>query len=261
MTITGTGKTFRVSAMQHAFQEFAGSLQHWPRLVLLLLVGCCAGCYTTQGPILSTTQPNVIVFRGKGGYFPQLAEFEESLLEEGACPTVAYPEAHRRIAERVIAARNTGRLQGPLVIVGYSSGADKALSVSRQLAQRGIPVDKLVLLEAPPGGRVSGNVRECVNIYKPQPWSKVFPYFSGSQVMAESSATQLVNYNVREFNDGRYDGDDHFTLTANPFIQDMMIDEVMTAFESVPEQEETAVAGDAGRNQYVTQVVPPPSDD
>jgi len=249
--------------MQHARQKFAQLKGQWPRLAVLLLVGFCAGCYT-PGPILSTTQPNVIVFRGAAGYFPHLEEFEESLLDEGACPTVAYAEAHRSVAERVVAARNTGRLQGPLVIVGYSTGADKALSVARHLGQRGIPVDKLVLVESSAGGRVPGNVRECVNIYRPQPWSNVFPYLTGSRVVAENSATQLVNYNVREFNDGRYDGEDHFTLTANPFIQDMMIDEVLTAFEPQPgqlEQGELTAESESSRTVSVAREVPPPADD
>src|SRR5262245_3694499 len=135
------------------------------------------------------------------------------------------------VAERMIGARNTGRLQGPVVLVGYGTGANRALSVARQLGARGIPVDKLVLLEPSEGGRVPPNVQECVNIYKPQPWSEIIPYFSGAHILAESGATRLVNYNVREFNDGRYDGDNHFTLTANPFIRNLIIDEVMVAFE------------------------------
>jgi len=224
--------------MPNAIQNLARLKSHWLRLVVLLLAGCGAVCSSPR-PILSTTQPNVIVFRGKGGYFPELAEFEDALIDEGACPTVAYPEFHQRIAQRVIAARNTGRLHGPLVIVGYGNGADKALAVSRQLGQRGIAVDKLVLLDPSGGGRVSGNVRECVNIYNPQPWGGVMPYFTGARVLAENAATHLVNYNVQDFNDGRYDGDDYFMLAANPFIQDKMIDEVMVALDDEPSEEES----------------------
>jgi hypothetical protein len=234
------------------------------RLIALLFAANCAGCYT-PGPILSPTQPNVIVFRGGAGFFPHLEEFERALVDEGACPTVAYPEVHRRVTERVIAARNTGRLQGPLVIVGYSKGADKALEMSRELGERGIAVDKLVLLEAADGGRVPCNVRECVNIYYPQPWGKVIPYFGGGRVLAENAATHVVNYNVRDFNDGRYDGEECTALTANPFIQDKMVEEVMVAFEENGDEMEFPLedAGDETMTYPVSfpQDVPPPAEE
>jgi hypothetical protein len=257
--------------MHYAFQQFAQVMLHCPRLILLLLVGCCAGCYM-PAPILSSSEPNVIIFRGRGGYFPQLAEFEESLLDEGACPTVAYPEFHEKVAERVIAARNTGRLQGPLVIVGYSNGADKAMEMSRQLGQHGILVDKLVLLEPSDGGRVPANVRDCINIYKPQPWGEVFPYLSGARVIVDNAKTHLVNYNLREFNDGRYDGDYYLTYTTNPFIQDMytttpfiqdmMIDDVMVAFEPRLDEMEMPYESESRPvNVSVSREMPPVEND
>lgn len=250
--------------MRYACNGVGRFIPHGTRLFAFLLAGCCAGCYT-PGPILSPTQPNVIVFRGGAGYFPHLEEFEGALVDEGACPTVAYPEFHQRVTQRVIAARNTGRLQGPLVIVGYSTGADKALEMSRQLGQRGIPVDKLVLLEASDGGRVPGNVRECVNIYYPQPWSRVVPYFGGGRVIADNADTRLVNYNLRDFNDGRYDGDNFVPLTANPFIQDKMVDEVMVAFEPQADEMDLPYEDESGRTTTITsslpQQVPPPAED
>ena len=205
-----------------------------PRLVGLLLAISCAGCYST-GPIGSTSRPNVIVLRGAAGYFPNLTAFEDRLLDEGVCPTVAYPNAYATIAERLIGGRNRGRLEGPVVIVGYSAGANAAISLSRRLGERGIDVDKLVLLEATTSERVPGNVRVCFNIYKAQPWYDLYPAFGGIPVSRESVATTLENYNVRDFNDGRFDWENHLTLAANPDIQDLMLDEVLLAFEPAAE--------------------------
>jgi hypothetical protein len=39
--------------------------------------------------------------------------------------------------------------------------------------------------------------------------------------------------NVRDFNDGRYDWDHHFTLTTNPYVRDLMINEVMSAVDAL----------------------------
>src|SRR5262245_8345421 len=117
MTITATGKTFRDSGMSSIQRNsMASGLQRWRLMLLMapLISGCCSA-----GPILSDSQPNVVVFRGLGGYFPCLAEFERCLLDEGVCPTVSLPGAHAQVAERIIGARNNGRLQGPLVLMGY----------------------------------------------------------------------------------------------------------------------------------------------
>lgn len=240
MTIREAGETLRVTrrriaVMQSVIKKLAEIRVRLPRLAVLALIVASAGC-VAPGPILSVSRPNVILFTSTAGYFPDLGGIEERLDDEGVYTTVVYPDAHKEIAERLIAARNTGRLQGPVVIVGYSCGADKALVVSRRLGQRGIVVDKLVLVEAHEGGRVPGNVRECLNIFKPQPWCEWCSFFSGCTVLAENPATQLVNYDIREYNDGRYDGDNHFTLTANPYLQDLMLDEILAPFEADDEE-------------------------
>jgi hypothetical protein len=192
------------------------------------------------------------------GYFPCLSDLEDQLLEEGVCPTVACAKAHQKITERIIAAKNNGRLEGPLVIVGYSAGADKALLVSRRLGERGIEVDKLILIEPSRKGCVSANVRECINIYKPQLWTEYVPFFRGCQVTAENPSTLLLNYDVRDYNDGRYDWDNHFTLTMNPYVRDLMIDEVLSAIDGVPEQEEMLSEESAGSAAEAVEEFHPP---
>jgi pimeloyl-ACP methyl ester carboxylesterase len=220
--------------MKQVHRAGTGLQTSWivPFGLILALSG--AGCYT-PGPIGSASRPNVVVLRGPAGYFPGLMAFEDKLLDEGVCTTVAYPDAYPKIAERLIAGRNLGRLQGPVVIVGYSSGAGAAMLLSRRLGERGIDVDKLVLLEAADSMRVPGNVHQCFNVYKSQPWSEVKPIFRGDPLAVESPATMLVNYDLREYNDGRFDWDGHLTLTANPYVQDLVIDEILTAFDETEE--------------------------
>jgi len=221
--------------MKHLYRAGTDQQMSWIVPLGLVLALSCAGCYT-PGPIGSASRPNVVVLRGPAGYFPGLAEFEDKLLDEGICTTVAYPDAYPKIAERLIGARNLGRLDGPVVIVGYSSGAGAAMLLSRRLGERGIDVDKLVLLEAADAMRVPGNVHQCFNVYKSQPWSDVKPIFRGDPLAVESPATMLVNYDLREYNDGRFDWDSHLTLTANPYVQDLVIDEVLAAFDDGGEE-------------------------
>lgn len=250
--------------MQYAVKNTIEISARWPRLIGLALAILCTGCYST-GPIGSASRPNVIVLRGMGGYFPNLAEFEDKLLDEGVCPTVAYPDAYHTIAEKLIGGRNRGRLDGPVVIVGYSAGANAAISLSRQLGERGIDVDKLVLLEATTTENVPGNVVACINIYKTQPWYDVIPAFGGIPVSRESVATTLVNYNVRDYNDGRFDWENHLTLAANPHIQELMLDEVLVAFEppaeapteEAPSEEMPGENADEGKMSLKNNATPP----
>ena len=231
------------TAMQHAAGKYVAILGLWQRVLGSMLGILCAGCYS-PGPIGSASRPNVIVLRGTAGYFPNLAEFEDRLLDEGVCPTVAYAEAYPAIAERLVGGRNRGRLDGPVVIVGYSAGANAAISMSRQLGKRGIDVDKLVLLEATSGEKVPANVHSCFNIYKTQPWYSVVPAFGGLPVSSESSATALENYNVREYNDGRFDWENHLTLAANPDIQELMLEEVLVAFDAASSDATSEIPSD-----------------
>jgi pimeloyl-ACP methyl ester carboxylesterase len=239
--------------MQHAVTRDFVISAHRPRFVGMLLAMLCTGCYS-PGPIGSASRPNVIVLRGTAGYFPELSEFEERLLDEGVCPTVAYPDAYSTIAERVIGGRNRGRLNGPVVIVGYSAGANAAISLSRRLSERGIDVDKLVLLEATSSEKVPGNVHACFNIYKTQPWYDFVPAFGGIPVARESGATELVNYNVRDYNDGRFDWENHLTLAANPDIQALMVEEVLVAFDPPAETQPGEVPSEENPDENADEV-------
>ena len=239
----------------------------WSRAIGIVAALCSAGC-VTPGPIGSECRPNVIVLRGPAGYFPNLADFEDRLIDDGVCPTVAYPEAHEKIAERIVGGRNRGRLTGPIVIVGYSAGANAAITLSERLGERGIDVEKLVLVESSGAKRVPANVHACFNIYKSQPWGEYVSLFAGQPARAASSSTDLVNYDVREYNDGRFDWDNHLTLAANPHVQDLMMDEVLAGLEggNLGEPMESAPpaefhmegdSGGAGRAAVFDDVAPP----
>jgi pimeloyl-ACP methyl ester carboxylesterase len=200
-------------------------------LALVVFSLGCAGC-CAPGPIGSDCRPNVYIIRSTAGYFPNLADFEDRLLDEGVCPTVAHPKACPKVAERIIAGRNAGRLQGPVVIAGYAQGANQALWLARRLGESGVAVEKLVLLEASDCYSIPANVQSCFNVYKTQSWGdRFFPYFRGFALSADNPNTVVVNYDCREHNDGRYDADNYFTLSANPYVQELMVEEIMAAVE------------------------------
>jgi len=244
--------------MQRAVHRFNSMLAR--TLLGVSLALCCTGCLT-PGPLGSGTQPNVFILRGVVGYFPFIGEIEDDLLDEGVCPTVSVPEAHQKIAERIIAGRNTGRFDGPLVLFGYSIGADRAIDVACRLNEKGITVDKLVLLESSGTKPIPCNVRECFNIYKYQIWGEIIPLLRGMPVRAEGPATHVVNFNLRDYNDGRFDWDNHLTVSFNPYIRGLIVDEILKGIDGGTEPEEEAT-GD-GTSEQITFPAhgdPPPPD-
>lgn len=247
--------------MQRAVRHF--SLMLARGLFALGMAIPCTGCMAT-GPMGSATRPNVFILRGMAGYHPGIRQLEERLLDDGVCPTVCVPEAHPRLAERIIAGRNRGRFSGPLVLVGYSYGADHAIDVARRLNEKGMTVDKLVLVEASGKMPVPCNVRECFNIFKSQPWAEYLPILRGAAVGAEGPATSIVNYDVRNYNDGRYDWDNHLTMSLNPYVQELIVDEVMATIEAGPSEEDEpsgqVAPGTTERIMYPAHGAPPPPD-
>jgi hypothetical protein len=191
---------------------------------LLLLLAGSGGCCTPFG---SASRPNVVVLRGIIGYWPFIEPFEKGLCAEGICPTTAFAEGYPQVANEIEEGRRSGRWQGPLVIVGYSSGANCALKLCRDLGGRGITVDKLVLLETSYRDLVPENVRHCVNIYKSQPVTDWIPIFRGIPLCAESDTTELVNRDIHYEPYAHGFLNHHLTICANPVVQRMMIDEVL----------------------------------
>lgn len=194
-------------------------------LGLILLVGA-SGCYSAP-PIGSACRPNVFVVRGIIGYWPFIETFEDALCDEGLSPTIAFPAQYCQLADDITEGTESGHLNGPLVIVGYSVGANSAIHVCRRLQERNITVDKLVLLETSYAEEIPGNVRSCFNIYKSQPLTDWFPIFRGLPLDAESSRTEMVNYDLRREDPGICCWDNHLTMCMNRRIHDLIIDEVL----------------------------------
>lgn len=193
--------------------------------------GCCSM------PVGSSCGPNVFVLQGTGGYWPCIERFEKSLSDEGICTTVARPEQYPALADDIAQARECGRMRGPIVIVGYSLGAVAAIQLCRHLEDYGIAVDKLVLLESSYDAPLPANVSRCFNIYQSRPKTDWLPAFRGVPVSAESPATQVVNYDLREEEGELCCRGNHFTICTNPYVQDVMVDEILSVAGRGEEEE------------------------
>jgi hypothetical protein len=92
----------------------------------------------------------------------------EKLRANGVKATVVSQSYDRRTTEQIEAAYKRDKTKAvPIIIMGHSLGANKALVIASRLGKKGIPVRLVVLFDATHKIPVSTNVQEVLNLHKP----------------------------------------------------------------------------------------------
>ena len=193
---------------------------------------------------------NVVIVRGNVGYWPDCNSFVENLNREDCAATVIRGWEVNRTADKIVATRQSGDEPRPMVLIGYSRGANDAIRLSRRLQNNGIQVDMLILMETAAQDSVPANVAACLNIYKSSPIAEDWvPAFQGLPVTVESPHTELVNYNLR-YHDETASATSlvQFAVCQNPNVQGMIADRVAQTLRpektvAEPERDEAQLAG------------------
>jgi pimeloyl-ACP methyl ester carboxylesterase len=217
----------------------------------------CAGCGATRAwlpqarsaakPPATGAPSNVVVVRATARYWPDCDRLVQNLEEQGAPAMVIRGMEVNRTADRIVAARRSGDVR-PLVLIGYSRGANDALRLTRRLQKENIAVDTLVLMEMAAQESVPANVVSCLNVYKSSPADDWVPAFRGLPVTVESAQTNLVNYNVRFHDEAVAQAAiNQFTVSQNPAVQAMVVERVTMALRPVESASETTDTQLAGR--------------
>jgi hypothetical protein len=218
------------------------------------LVGC-SSIQSHSNRIAAAPRPeprsaasNVLVVRGTAGYWPDCDNFVARLEEQGTPATVIRGWEVNRTADRIAAARRSSKETKPLVLIGYSRGANDAIRLTRRLQKHDIGVDTLILMETATQASVPANVASCLNIYKSSPLSDDWvPAFRGLPVTVESAQTHLVNYNLRFHDDAVGTSEiNQFTICQNPAVREMITERVAIALRTAPLGDETLDAQLAG---------------
>jgi len=172
---------------------------------------------------MSYRKGQVYTMRGLGGIFSRGMNRLEDTLENDyhirTSSTIWYKV--NDLSDFIITNHRDKTLQGPIILIGHSLGANEQIKVAEKLARANIPVDLLMTIDAVSPIRVPPNVKEVFNIYKPA----LVPMFSGLTLKArDSKQTHVVNFNVKTLK-GIYVN--HFTIDKNKAIQKIMLDKVL----------------------------------
>ena len=197
----------------------------YSRIATITILACgfagLVGCSTTGyvGDRHTARCGNVFVVRGLVGYWPHVEDLAADLRQQGLSPTVVYGAERKRLAEKIDQTRAAGHLNGPVVLVGYSLGANDAIKLAKDLGNRGIDVDALILVDPTYYDSVPSNVRYCYNLYQSHPRTDWIPMFRGVSIEAADPGTDLINYDVRNHRKCRhYDELNHFTICSYPAV-------------------------------------------
>jgi hypothetical protein len=217
----------------------------WSRNCLIITAAMLmAGCAASSGRINDWVRPDpayarigdVYLMCGWMGISSSGLEEMARQLEQAGLRTHMYQEAEwRQMVQSIYDARNLtgagGHAQEPLVLVGYSFGADNSLRVAHELQAARIGIDLVVTIDPVDAPTVPRNVKRCINIYESNwPWD-AFPWFRGTPLAKDESATstQLINWDVRV--DRRDlldpDGTDHFSIPKSSLVQAEVVANVL----------------------------------
>lgn len=111
---------------------------------------------------------HVYMFRGLVDFMSfGVDRFARELCAEGFSTSVHPTLGGAGVARRIEREWHNSRSHGPVLLYGYSTGANTAIGVAKRLQRSGIPVDVLFTVDPFPIAslRVPSNVRICANYY------------------------------------------------------------------------------------------------
>jgi len=201
----------------------------------MLLAGCNSlpagniGKIKERPPISS--RGTVILLRGWRGLYSDGIDQLAAELERDGFQTSVYRESQWK---DVAAALDSGRRHSlfvydnsPLVLIGFSYGADNAISIARNIPGT-LHVTLLATIDPVTPDDVPGNVLATYNIYRSNGWFDVFPFFRGVPLTADKGVT-LLNVDLQDHRELDDPGMGHRHIAGSAKVQRAVIDQVLKA--------------------------------
>jgi pimeloyl-ACP methyl ester carboxylesterase len=174
--------------------------------LLCLLTTSCARL--SPGQFGQANPPNICLIRGYlDWYSTGIDQLTADLKKDGYTAEAFREEQWSDLADDL-----AKHPQTPLVLIGFSYGADDCVLIARKLNDRHLPVDLLITLDPVTPADIPGNVKKCVNFYEPNGFWDIFPWLRGIPVNGGE------NINVRSRPDLVEPDTSHATIAGNEKI-------------------------------------------
>jgi hypothetical protein len=205
-----------------AKRQFCGSIRCLParavkellQLALTLLFLFAIGCTRLAPGHLTDIAPprsvNVCLIRGYLDWYSIGMDALASQLQSQGIHAEAFREEQwGNLADAVVQHPNH-----PVILIGFSYGADDVIEISRRLQKHDLPVDLLITIDPVTPAAVPGNVKHCVNFYAPSGFWDIFPWLRGVPLSGEPGVV-LENINVHLRPDLEEPDTNHGTIAGN----------------------------------------------
>jgi hypothetical protein len=155
----------------------------------------------------------------------------EELRATGIDAAVFKESQARDVGDSLVADARAGRAAGPVILIGFSYGADDVIQISQRLNDAGRAVDLLVLIDPVTPGQIPLSVRRCVNYYQSNGAWDALPWLRGVPVhVAEGTPSdRLTNIDIRSRADLVGPDTSHKTMAGNAKLHAAIIAEVSRA--------------------------------
>ncbi len=208
-------RSFAISAFNSASKVASVALL---ALTLATLAGCGrlapGDLHTVDRLAIAPRTPRVFLLRGYLDWYSTGIDRLTAELRSANMDATAFREEQWGDLSEALSRHTTTH---PLVLIGFSYGADDVLLVARRLRDKNVAVDLLITIDPVTPADVATNVARCVNFYEPNGFWDIFPWLRGVPVTVEPGAV-AENINVRARPDLDEPGTSHGTIAANEKI-------------------------------------------
>jgi hypothetical protein len=209
---------------------------------LLLGVIAVVGCHPLgAGPLepaatgTAVTCDNVYLVRGWRDLWSEgIDQLGREIRQAGADAQVYRESQWRELGGMIDRQYRSGSAARPLVLIGFSYGADDVLRIAQRLERDSIPVDLLITIDPVTPPSVPPNVRVCYNYFQTNGLWDIFPWLRGVR-LARPRAGQLQNVDIRRDRPDLLEPHtSHATIAANAKLHREIVARVLEACRADP---------------------------
>ncbi|HEY8751297.1 MAG TPA: hypothetical protein VIM11_25160 [Tepidisphaeraceae bacterium] len=181
----------------------------------IFLVGCQSlppgDLHTIEAPSYSSRIGHVYLIRGwRDLWSSGIDRLAMEMRQDGLNAQAFRAAQWRELADAID--RSHQSQDNPIVLIGFSYGADDAIEVSRRLHQ---PIDLLIAIDPVTPPIVPGNVRMCYDFYETNGFWDVFPWLRGIALNSDAKSN-LVNIDLRKQREDLIESDTaHSNIAGN----------------------------------------------
>lgn len=202
-------------------------------LLVLLLIGGCQPLPAGRLDVVAAASAaprlgHVYLLRGWRDLYSQGINCLAGEIKDAGIEAEAFRAAQwRDLAASIIDQSQHSQSNDPLILIGFSYGADDVLRVSDELLRHGITVDLAITIDPVTPPPVPSNIRACYNFFQTNGIWDALPWLRGVPLQS-AGAGRVINVDIRRDRPDLLEPDtSHANIAGNPKIHRAVIEKLL----------------------------------